>query len=114
MPGTENVAANRRRGASVARALGFAMFCAGVVAAGAWASFSPKVDYPLGGAPVGVATGDFDRDGDNDLAVVNSDSETLQILDAAGNGTFALEDDYGLGFNPSAVIAARLDGDRRL
>ena len=41
--------------------------------------------------------GDFNGDGNADLAVVNSNSNTLSVLLGNGNGTFAPKTDYATG-----------------
>src|SRR4051794_16924004 len=52
-------------------------------------SFAPVVTYGSGGAPWDVATGDFNEDGKTDLAVANSDQNTVGVLLGKGDGTFA-------------------------
>jgi hypothetical protein len=47
-------------------------------------TFAPKVDYEVGTAPFGVATGDFNSDGILDLVVANSGTNSVSVL--LGNG----------------------------
>jgi hypothetical protein len=60
---------------------------------------------------------DFDRDGDIDLATVNSNpSGKVSVLANAGNATFGDESTvhptFGVGDDPRAIIRARMNGDR--
>jgi len=57
-----------------------AVLLLGAHAAPAVGSFAPKVDYPVGNGPVGVAAGAFDRDGKRDLAVTNLDDADVSVL----------------------------------
>ena len=61
---------------------------------------------------------DFDRDGDIDLATVNSNpSGKVSVLANAGNATFGDETTvhptFGVGDDPGAIIRARMNGDRK-
>ena len=61
---------------------------------------------------------DFDRDGDIDLATVNSNpSGKVSVLANAGNATFGDETTvhptFGVGDDPRAIIRARMNGDRK-
>jgi hypothetical protein len=51
--------------------------------------FGGGTDYPVGATPVGVAIGDFDRDGKLDLAVGNLGEASVSILLGDGNGGFS-------------------------
>jgi hypothetical protein len=61
--------------------------------------------------PEGIATGDFDHDGDVDLAVVLFGGEALQLVLANGDGTFAPGPQFELGNEPSMVVACDFNDD---
>ena len=54
---------------------------------GIW-TFQPATTFPVGAAPTAVVTGDFNNDGIPDLAVTNSQSQTVSVLLGNGDGTF--------------------------
>ena len=49
-----------------------------------------------GTSPHGVATGDFNRDGKQDIVVVNQDQDNVAVLLGNGDGTFAAPVTYSL------------------
>ena len=53
-------------------------------------TFQPLTDVPAGRTPVGIAVGDLDHDGAEDLVVTNSDSGfgSLTLFPGRGDGTF--------------------------
>jgi FG-GAP repeat protein len=51
-------------------------------------SFSSPMNFAAGDGPNSVAVGDFNRDGNEDLAIANANSNTVSIL--LGNGDGAL------------------------
>jgi len=51
-------------------------------------SFGPEVEYVVGPSPGDVVTGDFDADGNADLAVAIGGSDSIAILLGAGDGSF--------------------------
>src|SRR5215468_10469866 len=63
-------------------------------------SFFTSPSFPVGSVPVGAAVGDFNGDGKADLAVVNSNSNTLSVLLGNGDGTFGPKTDYATGTTP--------------
>src|SRR5262249_51642134 len=66
-------------------------------------------------APGAVAAGDFDADGDLDLAVGNGyGTDKVSVWLGKGDGTFAFSKGYAVGTNPWSVAAADFDGDDRL
>ncbi len=73
--------------------------------------FEAGLTYQVGGNPRSVVFGDFDNDGDADLATANAASNTVSILINAGNGTYAPKVDYPTGVGPSSIFVADLDGD---
>ena len=60
--------------------------------------------------PVSIATGDFDVDGDVDLATANQDGSTVSVLRGTAAGTFGGLVDTIVGAGPRAVAAGRFDG----
>lgn len=68
---------------------------------------------PFGSDPSAVAVGDFNRDGFQDLAVVNGFAGTdgLSILLGNGDGTFQVQVPYTAGTNPIALAAGDFNGD---
>src|SRR6185436_7055396 len=48
-------------------------------------ALAPAVSFPVGQNPVGLATGDLDKDGRVDIVVVNQDSDSITILRQTGN-----------------------------
>ncbi len=78
--------------------------------------FGAPVHYPVGDAPTAVALGDLDPpsacplppclDGDLDLAVANSFSDTVSILLNDGSGAFGPATAYATGDGPFSVAVA--------
>ncbi len=80
------------------------------------AGFTPQAVHYHGGHFGSSAGGDFDGDGDIDLAVINSDIYpyslgAVSILLNDGLGDFSVGSTYPLNSKPSRVVAADLDGD---
>lgn len=70
-------------------------------------SFAPAVEYPVAGGLGAVATGDFNGDGQEDVALA---SEGVRVLLNQGGGTLgaALEVDTGLRYG---IVAGDFNGD---
>ncbi len=69
------------------------------------------VAYAVGANPSGITIGDFNQDGDPDLAVSNKTSANVSILLGNGDGTFQTAVNYAAGATPVAIVAADMDGD---
>src|SRR3989344_5629853 len=77
-------------------------------------TFAPKVDYPTGISPVRIATGDFNGDGDSDLATLGNLTNTVSVLLNNGNGTFGAKADYATGIEARDITASDINGDGML
>jgi len=77
-------------------------------------TFQASQNFPVGSAPVGVTTGDFNRDGKLDITVCNSGSSSISILLGIGNGSFRPRRDIVLGGRPQALAPADFNGDGKL
>jgi outer membrane protein assembly factor BamB len=75
-------------------------------------NLDPYVLVPVGTAPNDLAVGDFDRDGDLDLAVCDrtSPAGSVRILQNNG-GTFTTGPVVAVGDQPTSIVAADFDRD---
>src|SRR5207253_1184638 len=73
-------------------------------------------NIPVGTDPHGISVGDFNRDGRDDLAIVNSRSNNISILLGNGNGTFGPATNLSsfLISSPEAVAIADFNRDGKL
>ncbi len=63
-------------------------------------TFNPPVSYPAGGNAVGTAAGDFNEDGNPDLAVTNYNTSNISILLGNGAGSGSMFDRHPLRVVP--------------
>lgn len=79
-------------------------------------TFNPHGTYSTGtgGNPLSVQVGDFNGDGNLDLAVADFRTQQVSILLGNGNGTFQALVPYPTGANPSSVAIADFNGDGKL
>jgi hypothetical protein len=70
--------------------------------------FSASGDFPKSGA-----TGDFNGDGNADLAIANLSSNNVSVLLGNGNGTFQTAVTYSTGASPTFVVVSDFNGDRK-
>jgi FG-GAP-like repeat len=77
------------------------------------AQFAAPVSLPVATAPESVAVGDWDKDGDEDLAIAVSTPERVVFLFNDGHENFITPTEVllGAGTSPSAIVAADFDGD---
>ncbi len=80
--------------------------------------FATRFGVGAGPAPAAVAMGDFDRDGNQDLAVAHirelfgDGSGVVTILLGDGEGGFIRAGDHGVGLSPASISVADVDRDR--
>ena len=75
--------------------------------------FDPGVNLPASQRPSDVAAGDFDGDGDRDLAVTVDNPDSIQIFhnDGAGNFTLGATVILPVSSSPGDIETGDLDGD---
>jgi hypothetical protein len=74
-------------------------------------SFLDGIAYPAGDYPHALAAGDFDGDGDQDLAIANKAWNTVSILTNDGGASFVTSGYYNVQRWPESACASDLDGD---
>ena len=95
----------------------FVVVCAASSALAAGQVCFEVTDYPIRPQALAVGVGDFNRDGDLDLAVATgswSDPSTpglVSILLGSGDGTFSTGLDYAAGIRPHGLVVADLNED---
>ena len=67
-----------------------------------------------GGDPVAAATGDFDRDGDLDVAVVLRQMNQVAVYEGSGSGALAFKSSAPVGPGARDVAAGDVDRDGRI
>ena len=75
--------------------------------------FNPAVNYGVGNTPRSVAVGDFDGDGNLDLAVANNVGYNISILIGNGDGTFRPKVNYPAGDGPLSVAVGDFNSDNK-
>ncbi len=76
------------------------------------AGFKKPLNFKTGLNPVGIATGDFNKDGKADFAVLHN-ADTGRIYLGVGNGIFPAKasSTFSVGSAPRSLISADLNGD---
>jgi hypothetical protein len=72
----------------------------------------PGTPVTIGDSPTAIVAGDFNADGDDDLAVTlkGNDDDVIALLGAGGAG-FAINPPISVGDEPSDIAAGDFDGD---
>ncbi|CAF1533631.1 unnamed protein product, partial [Adineta steineri] len=81
-------------------------------------TFATQVPYDAGSSsqPTGVAVGDFNGDGKNDIVTANYGTNNIAIFVNNGTGTFATQVPYDAGSSsqPYSVAVGDFDGDGKI
>ena len=72
---------------------------------------APIGSYPIGNNQEGVVVGDFNGDGNADLAISISDSSNVAIVLGNGDGTFQAPGYFAVGTNPHFIAIGDFNGD---
>src|SRR5437870_13789658 len=72
--------------------------------------FLEAPQYATGPQPQSVAIGDFNGDGNPDLAIADLGSNNVSLLLGRGDGSFRPRVDYPTGAEPSAVVVGDFNG----
>jgi hypothetical protein len=75
-------------------------------------SFRAAGHFSAASHPVAIAAGDFNGDGNLDLAVVNS-NHTVSVLVGLGDGTFRDRVDHAIGVDGRSIVVSDVNGDGR-
>ena len=102
----------RRVGAAVA-VTGSALWGGSGTAGASPASFAPPTFQGVGSLPHAVAVGDFNGDGNADIATADTASGQVHVLLGDGSGGFALGSAPQVGGGPVALALGDFNGDRR-
>ncbi len=73
----------------------------------------PATDVPVdpGTRPVAIARGDFNGDGNEDLAIALFTTDAVDVLLGNGDGSFGTPLGFATGTGPISLVAGDLDGD---
>ena len=77
-------------------------------------SFAPEIGVTAGSGPSSVAAGDFNGDGNLDLAVANRNTNNVSVQLGDGSGGFVATTSVDVGSQPNSVIAGDFNGDGKL
>lgn len=72
---------------------------------------APNSPFGVGSYPRFVALGDFNGDGNQDLAVANEVSDNVSILLGDGKGSFGIATNFNAGDYPTSVAVSDLNAD---
>jgi hypothetical protein len=76
-------------------------------------TFQPPQHIGIGAVPSSITVGDFNGDGQQDLATANAafNANTVSILLGQGDGTFQAPQAFGVGATPTFVVVGDFNGD---
>jgi hypothetical protein len=73
--------------------------------------FGATTNFVTGTLPLSVVSGDFNQDGNLDLATANQGADTVSILIGDGIGGFAAATSVAVGVTPSAISSGDFNND---
>ncbi len=82
--------------------------------ASAQIAFEAQTAMPTGASPSAVAVGDFNGDGNPDIAVTVESNNRVYIYNGHGDGSFSFAVSYVVGLQPVAITAVDLNHDGKL
>ncbi len=77
-------------------------------------SFGPRTNFAVGDAPERITVGDFNNDGNLDLATVNKESYNISVLLGNGSGGFGPAATFELDNEPAGITAGDFNRDGNL
>ena len=80
---------------------------------GGTSGLGPAANLPTGTAPILVAVGDFNGDGNQDLVTANSGSASVSVLIGSVSGTFGAATNFAVGTTPQSLAVGDFNGDGR-
>jgi len=92
----------------------FTILCSALTQGAGALRFTSAQSYPVGTGPLSIATGDFNHDGFQDLAVANAGSSTVSILLGRSDSTFKPAVNYPVGQAPQSIVAADFNANGAL
>lgn len=97
---------------------GWVLLCAAMLVANPVGAqnlvLTPVVPADVGRHPEALTIGDFNRDGWEDIATINSGSDDVTMLFGNGNGTFRSGISFGVGRSPMFLTSGDLNHDAKL
>lgn len=86
--------------------------CIALLTAEGWAQLETRGAFAVPQLyPLAAASGDFNRDGKRDVAVIGLEGTQVAVMSGNGDGTFRSPVIYPLADNTSAIAAGNLNGD---
>jgi uncharacterized repeat protein (TIGR01451 family) len=77
-------------------------------------TFQPQVSYGVGYQAYSIVAGDFNGDGDADLAVANRDDNNISVMLGNGDGTFQPQTTLATGSSPISLATGELNDDGQI
>ena len=112
---TFRASGGHKRGVRLAVLAASSLIAALLWAPPAWAltpvTFTGPTNFAVGDGPNSVAVGDFNGDGDPDLAVANEFAGSVSVLLGGAGGSFSATTNIATGGFPFAVAVGDFNGD---